>query len=491
MSATAAAELLVPAIRWHDDGTGYAAEREGIERALELGVGGVMLFGGPVAAVRELTAELRERSRIPLLVAADMERGAGQQFSGATGLPPLAALGSLGDLDAVRRAARLTAQEARDLGINWCCAPVCDLDLEPQNPIIGTRAFGADPGLVFEQVAEWIDGCQAEGVLACAKHFPGHGRTRSDSHAGLPVVTASANELHSIDLAPFRTAIDAGVASVMTAHVSYPSLDASGAAATLSSPILHDLLRTRLGFDGLVVTDALIMEGVLASGSEAQASVAALAAGCDLLLYPGDLSGVERALTQAVRAGQLDPEALRAATRRRARWADWAAVGVRGTAPTETDTEWAAIDAERCIHLVRGARTFPLGAATDVAIVDDDLGGPYPAPSREPFVRALGAFGARVQTVEALSPDLHSPLVIALFGDVRAWKGRPGYSSAALARVAALCEQATMQARDALVVQFSHPRHASAIPPCAAVVCAWGGDAAMQEAAARWLLRAR
>src|ERR687886_2330326 len=200
------AQLVLPAIRW-DPARGYAGERPLIERALGLGVGGFILFGGDQDAVRTLTKELRHRSRVPLLIAADMERGAGQQFAGATGLPPLAAIASLNDVDAVRKAARLTAREARTLGVTWDYAPVCDLDIVPENPILGTRALGSDPTRVARLAVEWIKACQGEGVLACAKHFPGHGRTRADSHIELPVVNASKRELLEADLIPFRAAI--------------------------------------------------------------------------------------------------------------------------------------------------------------------------------------------------------------------------------------------------------------------------------------------
>ena len=160
------AQLLLPAIRW-DPARGYDGERPLIERALRLGVGGFILFGGEQDAVRALTKDLRHRSRVPLLIGADLERGAGQQFAGSTGLPPLAAIESLDDVDAIRKAARLTAREARTLGVNWDYAPVCDLDLVPENPIVGTRALGSDPQRVATLAAEWFTACQSEGVLAC------------------------------------------------------------------------------------------------------------------------------------------------------------------------------------------------------------------------------------------------------------------------------------------------------------------------------------
>ncbi len=488
---TDTAALLLPAIRW-DATRGFDAERPAIERALSLGVGGFILFGGPAEAVRELTRELHERSRHPLLVGADLERGAGQQFEGLTGLPPLAALAWLGDAGVVRRAAALTAREARRLGINWDYAPVCDLDVDPENPIVGTRALGGDPDTVGALAAEWIDACQGQGVLACAKHFPGHGRTRGDSHVELPTVHTSGDVLRAQDMAPFRAAIDAGVASIMSAHVAYPALDASGLPATLSPAILGGILRSEMGFDGLVVTDALIMEGVRGEG-EHEAVVRALDAGCDLLLYPEDLASVARAVDDAVRSGRLGAERLHRSLERRRHWAEWAAGAAdeaRSSEELEAD-DWGVEIASRVIHVVRGdARS--LDRVTEVVVVDDDLGGPYPPPSRDPFLRALAGDGSReVRVVDAPTAASRGPLVVALFGDIRAWKGRPGYSAAAREAVAAACRAAQDAARDAIVVQFSHPRLAAELTGAANVICAWGGERVMQEAAGRWMGSAR
>src|SRR5207237_3103112 len=207
------AELFYPAIRW-DETHGYEAQRSSIDDALKLGVGGFILFGGPSEHVAALTEDLHSKSKAALLIGAELERGAGQQFAGQTALPPLAAIASLEDLQTVRRAAGVTAREARELGINWIYAPDCDLDIEPDNPIVGTRSFGSNPDRVGEYAAGWIDACQAEGVLACAKHFPGTGRTTVDSHQELPRVDVSAEVLRGTDVIPFRRAIELGVASV-------------------------------------------------------------------------------------------------------------------------------------------------------------------------------------------------------------------------------------------------------------------------------------
>ncbi|MGI9140765.1 MAG: glycoside hydrolase family 3 protein [Gemmatimonadaceae bacterium] len=477
-------ELLLPALRW-DQATGYEKERPLIEQALKLGVGGFALFGGEVEAVAKLTSELRERSRIPLLIGSDLERGAGQQFLGATGLPPLAAIGFLNDVDAIRRAARISAREARAVGVNWIYAPVADVDLEPDNPIIGTRAFGGDVARVGRDVAAWIEACQSEGVLACAKHFPGHGRTTSDSHATLPTVALDAEQLRATDMAPFRSAIAADVASVMSAHIAFPALDPLGHPATLSPRILGDILRGELGFKGLVVTDAMIMEGVLGEG-EARAAVSALRAGCDLLLYPTDLGAVAEAVQAALDSGELDAARIRASAERRTAHARGAWQGKPDLPSLGEDRAWAEELALRVIHEVRGNVRAPL-TAVELTVVDDDIGGPYPPPSREPFVAELQACGACLQEEDKKGEE--ATAVIALFGDIRSWKGRPGYSAASLESVRAAAAKARERKQATVIVQFSHPRLAASIEADAPIVCAWGGESAMQQAAARWLTK--
>ena len=211
--------------------------------------------------------------------------------------------------------ASVTAQEARAVGINWVFAPVADLDVLPENPIVQTRAFGADPNDVATCVRHWIEGCQAAGALACAKHYPGHGRTTVDSHITLPVVEAPAAALRSADLLPFTVAIESGVASIMTAHVAYPALDASGLPATLSRTLLGELRGTSR-FDGLVVTDALIMDGALSGRRESDAAVEAIQAGADLLLYPNDPRRVRDALEAALASGTLTENGWRSRSRR-------------------------------------------------------------------------------------------------------------------------------------------------------------------------------
>lgn len=481
----AIAQVLFPALRWKD-GSGFDHEEQRIEEALRIGVGGFILFGGEAAAVRELTSDLRRRSRTPLLIGADLERGAGQQFRGATQLPPAAALAALDDLDITRRAGELTAREARALGVDWVYAPVADLDLEPRNPIVGTRSFGADPARAAAHVTAWIEGCRAGGALSCAKHFPGHGRTLADSHAELPVVAAERHELET-DLAPFRAAIRAGVDAVMTAHVAFPALDPSGAPATLSSAIIQGLLRDELGFHGAVSTDALNMQGVIEGGGEGgAAAVRALAAGCDVLLYPAEPAAAAAALEGAL--GGALPHA-----RAEAALAAIARLRQRANTMTPQNAEWGRAEdhawalsvAERTLRVVRG-EPLRLPDALDLLTVDDDVGGPFPPGPRDAFPATLRSSGAEV--TEVAQPTPGRPLVIAVYADIRGWKGRAGLSTRAVAAVANALEVAP----DATVVLFGHPRLAAELPAKAThVLAAWGGERLMQEAAARRLAAGR
>ncbi len=481
------APLLVPALRW-DSEHGFSHLRRAIDEALSAGVGGFLFYGGSHAAVGELAAELHARSSIPLLLATDAERGAGQQFDGCVALPPFGALGSLGDAVAMRRAGQITARDLKRTGLNWALAPVCDLDFAPGNTIIGTRAAGDDPQGVGAIVAEWIDGCQSEGVMACAKHFPGHGRADGDSHERLPSVTVAAQWIEHDDLAPFRSALDAGVASVMTAHVAYPALDPSAVPATLSAPILTALLRDRMEFDGLIVSDALEMRGVLAVGTESEVAVRAIAAGCDVLLAPSDAPGLARALDRAMQRGELYQERARDALERRDRWASWAQPGA-GREPSLDDEMWSRQVADAAVQVVRGA--IPrIGDAVEIVQVDDDAAGPWPVPVRAHFIEALAALEIEANVIDTQSTGTRVPVLIAAFADSVAGKAEPGFSRASRDRIERAAVTAHEQKRESLVVLFSHPRHAAQFAQAPNVLCAWGGEKPMQAPAARVIARA-
>lgn len=251
--------------------------------------------------------ELQRRSDLPLIFAADFERGLAMRFEGTTNFPAAMAFTASHDPANVERFARVVAAESRAIGVEWNFFPVADVNSNPMNPIINTRSFGEDPQQVAEMLTAYIRGSVAGGMLSTAKHFPGHGDTATDSHLDLPVVSADRARLDAVELVPFRAAIDAGVDSVMVAHVAVPALDPDqGREGTTSPVIIHDLLQTQLGFQGLVVPDAMDMARLShLFPAPGRASVEAVKAGNDMVLIPLDPDAAFTALVAAVRAGEI------------------------------------------------------------------------------------------------------------------------------------------------------------------------------------------
>ncbi|MFF5113277.1 glycoside hydrolase family 3 protein [Streptosporangium sp. NPDC000509] len=285
--------------------------------------GGVILFpwAGNVKNVRQvvaLTNGLQKASpEIPLLIGIDQENGKVSRLAPlVTPLPGASVIGATGDVSLARRAARVTGTELRALGVNLDFAPVADVNLNPRNPVIGPRAYGSDPKKVAPMVAAAVQGFHDAGIGATAKHFPGHGDTAVDSHTGLPVIKHSRSQWNRLDAPPFAAAIGKDVDAIMSAHVVMPKLDPSGDPATLSKPILTGLLRERLGFDGVVSTDALDMAGVRKKYRDGEVAVRAIQAGVDLLLMPPDYREAHRALLAAVASGKISEARLDQSVRR-------------------------------------------------------------------------------------------------------------------------------------------------------------------------------
>ncbi|WP_405431378.1 glycoside hydrolase family 3 protein [Streptomyces anulatus] len=251
-------------------------------------------------------AALAGRSRLPLLVSTDQEHGIVCRVGEpATLLPGAMALGAGGSRSDTRRAAWIAGAELAALGVNQNYAPDADVNVNPANPVIGVRSFGSDPAAVAALVAEQVKGYQGAGIASTAKHFPGHGDTSTDSHTGLPVINHTRAQWEELDAPPFRAAIRARIDSIMTAHIVVPALDPSEDPATLSRPILTGILREELGYDGVVVTDSLGMEGVRTKYGDDRVPVLALMAGVDQLLNPPNLSVAWNAVLEAVRGGEI------------------------------------------------------------------------------------------------------------------------------------------------------------------------------------------
>lgn len=264
-----------------------------------------------------LSNQLQAKSKLPLLIGADFERGSAMRLDEGTSFPTQMAIAAGGDARDAYTMGKITAMEARQAGVQWIYAPVADVNNNPGNPIINTRSYGEDPARVAEFVSAYVRGVEENGGLATAKHFPGHGDTAADSHIDLPVIRADRARLESLELVPFRAAIAAGVGSVMTGHLNVPAFEPNpNTPATLSANILTGVLRKELGFQGLVITDAMDMGGITVRFAPGEAAVRAVLAGADCLLMPPVPDAAFEALQQAVKSGRISRERLDASVRR-------------------------------------------------------------------------------------------------------------------------------------------------------------------------------
>ncbi|MGW7477477.1 glycoside hydrolase family 3 protein [Nonomuraea muscovyensis] len=278
-------------------------------------LGGVILFPANVKSVGQvvaLTNGLQKASpEVPLLIGTDQENGLVSRMGALmTPFPGAAQVGATRSTALSRAVARATGDELRALGVNLDFAPVADVNVNPKNPVIGKRAFGDDPAHVSRMVSAAVKGFADANVAATAKHFPGHGDTDVDSHTGLPVIKHTRAQWERLDAPPFRAAIASGVDAVMSAHIVFPKLDPSGDPATLSKPILTGLLRDKLGFKGVISTDALNMEGVRKKYDDGEVAVRAVLAGADLLLMPNDFPKAYNAVLTAAKSGRISKQRL-------------------------------------------------------------------------------------------------------------------------------------------------------------------------------------
>jgi beta-N-acetylhexosaminidase len=293
-------------VKYHVGGFGVSVPTEGA----------LLLKSEPLEAAA-LTNRLQRDSKYPLIFAADFERGLAMRLNGATAFPAAMAFGASGDVDLAREFGEISARESRAIGIHWNWFPVADVNSNPANSIIDTRSFGEDPALVSKMVNAFIEGAHRGGMLTTVKHFPGHGDTDTDSHLSLARVNGNLDRLNAVELAPFRSAIAAGVDSVMVGHLLVPAIESDpNLPASISPKVVTGLLKQELGFHGLVVTDALDMAGLtnVFTGSEhdiaGAEAVAAVRAGNDMVIIPGDLDGAASGLLNAVKQNEISEQRL-------------------------------------------------------------------------------------------------------------------------------------------------------------------------------------
>ena len=499
-------------------------------------VGGIILFRSPVYESVVLMNRMQQLSRYPLLISADLEAGAGMRFDDTVNFPWSMATGATGNADYARRQGEITAREARALGIQQIFAPVADVNNNAANPVINVRSYGEDPSEVARFVAAFIEGAQSNGVIATAKHFPGHGDTATDSHRGLPIINVPLSRLNTIELVPFRAAVKAGVGGVMTGHISLPQLEPTSVTplpreqvvrpgyadtevvvenATLPgtlSPVIGQLLRRDLGFDGIIVTDALDMSGLTLYFKQDEAAVRAVLAGADMLLKPSDPDACVRGLREAVRSGRLTEARIEESARRiLAAKYDLGLVRQRITPIEQIDTivssreaiELSREIAERAITLVRNdAKLLPLDSLKPDARIfnlvitngDDRL---FIA---NPFVSALGRAGRRVETLtldersseaevrQALDKAQGADIVFAtLYGRVRSGQARSVGLPEPGAR--ALSELINRKA-PVIGISFGNPYLLQNFPDLQTYIVAYGDMPSLQQAAARAILGA-
>jgi len=319
-------------------------------------VGGVILFRSEVWPTAVITNRWQEMAKLPLLISADLEMGPGMRLDDTPWWAPNMAVAATGDTKWARLQGEATALQARAIGINWLFAPTADVNNNPDNPVINTRSFGEDPAMVAEFTKAFIEGAQSAGAMACAKHFPGHGDTATDSHIGLPVVDVGRERLEKLELVPFRAAIEAGVGAIMSAHIALPQIDPELAApvrklgereaasaeflsqteanaarvtlpGTLSPKIMTGLLREDLKFNGVIVTDAMSMAGVAGRYTPAEAAVKAIKAGADVIEKSPDIDAAIAGIKEAVAKGEITEARIDASVERMLRAK--AALGLR------------------------------------------------------------------------------------------------------------------------------------------------------------------
>ncbi len=291
----------------------FAESRRQVE---ENHLGGFIVFRGEANSIAALTNEMQRLSKLPLLFAADYERGLRMQLRTGTPFTTNMGVGATGDTQAAYRQGKIIAEEMRAIGVNWLFAPVADINNNPDNPVINIRSFGANPAKVGEFANALAKGVRDGNALATLKHFPGHGDTATDSHIGLAKISANKTQLEAVELVPFKTAINGGVDSVMTAHLAVPNVAGDDIPATLNPKISNDILRNELGFKGIITTDAMEMGAIKKNYSDEKSVVMAVKAGADIVLLPADAKKTIDAIEAAVKSSELTEARIDESVRR-------------------------------------------------------------------------------------------------------------------------------------------------------------------------------
>ena len=477
-----------------------------------LGVGGVIVGKGDRPAMTRVIRTLQSRSRVPLLVASDLEWGAGMRLLGATLLPPAMAVTAAGDTALAYAHGRVTAAEARASGLHMTLGPVLDVNSNPRNPILNTRSFGEDPRAVARFGAAVVRGLQDGGLLAVGKHFPGHGDTDEDSHLALPTITGTRARLDSVELVPFRAAVEAGIGGIMVGHLSAPALGTGPVPASLSRTVATTLVRERMGFEGLVFTDALNMAGVARGRTPAEIALQAVSAGADVLLQPTNPEAAIDAIAGAVSRGQITHARLDASVRRILRAKVRARLigatrsnGVRSADASSAPSASEVADsiAARSITLLRdSAALLPVRGTRPILSLTYASGVGVPGGASEAFEATLRRAGLAVtrltlparsaaEVTDSLMGAWDSmssaPLVILSSYTLPILRhGSPGVPVAVSESIERIARRTSL-----VYIAFGGPYATASVPSASTVIVAWTGIPAAQRAAARVVLGTR
>ena len=472
-----------------------------------LKVGGLTVFAGQVLETAWLVNHLQELAEVPLLVSSDYERGAANRVEGATLFPPLMAIGATDSEELAFQMGRITAVEGRAMGIHQVLAPVVDVNINPQNPIINTRSIGEDPEQVARLARAFILGCQQNGMLATAKHFPGQGDTDIDTHLNLAVIRGGRERLEKVELYPFRRLVEAGVLSIMTGHLIVPALDpTAGQPATLSPVILTGLLRNEIGFKGLIVTDAMDMGAITTLLPAGEAAVRAVEAGVDMVLLPLQPQEAARALIEAVRSGRIPLHRINSSVRRILNIKARLGLHRQNLVPLERLPEiigspdnrrWATRAFEDSLTLVRNeGPVLPLAddrrkiAVLSLSSDEDDYFAGRTFIQEVVKRRPDTAFSyADAHTCAAeIQAGLEKArqadaVAVALFSNLRDKKGTVGLNPA---HVQAVKDLAAVQ-KNMVVLSFGSPYFLQEFPEIPCYLCAYKASSESQQVAARAL----
>lgn len=474
--------LVFPGFRFGSDDPAEA------QRLVSMGVGGFCLYEGDVAEIASFTRRMQEKAKFPLLFCADYEDGLGSHVPDGTRFPSNMALGAAGSEDLARLKGRLTAREARALGVQWVLAPVVDLATRPENPIVNLRSFGEDPNEVSRLALAYMEGLLEGGALNCLKHFPGHGETSADSHLELPDLPVPERTLRDRELVPFQRG-KAAAHSVMVAHLKAGALDPDRP-TSLSKKAVGELLRREMGYDGLVTTDALSMQAIAGTIGEVEAARLALGAGVDILLVPQDAKKLVYGLLR-LESPDLEPH-VRSALGRLEKAVRIAESPSPYPLPQgERDPGRGGLDLVGCADHLHAAEEMARQAVTwvskgllpkgrsPVSYLEPDASGEEEWQGAE-FVRELRSLGLEVKPHDARSSG---PLVVGIFLRPRAYSGRIQLDDEELARV----EKARANATFTAVVSLGSPFVFGQVRKYDSGLCTFSSLEASQKAAAQAL----